>query len=47
MAKFTQEIEVSGHIIDSSILTIIFDKIMDLHGVLEKRKKISLMPDCP
>jgi lysine-ketoglutarate reductase/saccharopine dehydrogenase-like protein (TIGR00300 family) len=32
MAKFTQEIEVSGHIIDSSILTKIFDKIMDLHG---------------
>jgi len=32
MAKFTQEIEVSGHIIDSSILTKIFDKIMDLQG---------------
>lgn len=32
MAKFSQEIEVSGHLIDSSILTKIFDKIMDLHG---------------
>jgi len=32
MAKFSQEIEVSGHLIDSSILTKIFDRIMDLHG---------------
>lgn len=32
MAKYSQEIEVSGHLIDSSILTKIFDKIMDLHG---------------
>jgi lysine-ketoglutarate reductase/saccharopine dehydrogenase-like protein (TIGR00300 family) len=32
MAKFSQEIEVNGHLIDSSILTKIFDKIMDLHG---------------
>lgn len=32
MARFSQEIEVSGHLIDSSILTKIFDKIMDLHG---------------
>ena len=32
MAKFTQEIEVSGHLIDSLILTKIFDKIMDLQG---------------
>jgi len=32
MVKFSQEIEVNGHIIDSSILTKIFDKIMDLHG---------------
>ncbi len=32
MAKFSQEIEVSGHLIDSSILTKIFDEIMDLHG---------------
>lgn len=46
MDKFEQEIEVKGHLIDSSILTRIFDKIMDLKGdftVLEfsigKRKK--------
>ena len=32
MSKFSQEIEVEGHLIDSSILTKIFDKIMDLHG---------------
>ncbi len=32
MTKYTQEIEVDGHLIDSSILTKIFDKIMDLHG---------------
>ncbi len=32
MGKFSQEIEVGGHLIDSSILTKIFDKIMDLHG---------------
>jgi len=32
MSKFAQEIEVSGHLIDSSILTKIFDKIMDLQG---------------
>lgn len=46
MSKFSQEIEVSGHLIDSSILTKIFDKIMDLHGEFQveeinigKRKK--------
>ncbi len=32
MSKFSQEIEVQGHLIDSSILTKIFDKIMDLRG---------------
>ena len=32
MTKFSQEIEVSGHLIDSLILTKIFDKIMDLQG---------------
>lgn len=32
MSKFSQEIEVGGHLIDSSILTKIFDKIMDLKG---------------
>lgn len=46
MAKFEQEIEVKGHLIDSMILTRIFDHIMDLKGdfqVLEfsvgKKKK--------
>ena len=44
--KYEQEIEVKGHLIDSMILTRIFDKVMDLKGdfqVLEfivgKRKK--------
>jgi lysine-ketoglutarate reductase/saccharopine dehydrogenase-like protein (TIGR00300 family) len=32
MSKYSQEIEVSGHLIDSLILTKIFDKIMDLQG---------------
>ena len=35
MAKFSQEIEVSGHLIDSMILTKIFDKIMDYGGEFE------------
>lgn len=46
MEKFEQEIEVKGHLVDSSILTRIFDNIMDLKGdftVVEfsigKRKK--------
>ncbi len=46
MSKFSQEIQVSGHLIDSSILTKIFDKIMDLRGEFQveeinigKRKK--------
>jgi len=46
MNKFSHVIEVSGHLIDSLILTKIFDVIMDLKGefqVLEikigKRKK--------
>ncbi len=46
MSKFSREIEVSGHLIDSLILTKIFDVIMDLKGefqVLEikigKKKK--------
>jgi lysine-ketoglutarate reductase/saccharopine dehydrogenase-like protein (TIGR00300 family) len=33
--KFEQEIEVKGHLIDSMILTRIFDKIMDLKGDFE------------
>ena len=46
LARFEQEIEVKGHLIDSMILTRIFDHIMDLKGdfqVLEfsvgKKKK--------
>ena len=35
MNKFTSEIEVSGHLIDSLILTKIFDSIMDLGGKFE------------
>jgi hypothetical protein len=44
--KFEQEVDVSGHLIDSMILTRIFDSVMDLKGdfqVLEftvgKKKK--------
>ncbi|MDQ4073248.1 MAG: TIGR00300 family protein [Thermoproteota archaeon] len=32
MEKFEREIEVNGHLVDSSILTRIFDGIMDLKG---------------
>ena len=46
MSKFSQEIEARGHLIDSLILTKIFDKIMDLKGEFQvqeidigKRKK--------
>ena len=35
MSKLTSEIEVSGHLIDSLILTKIFDSIMDLGGKFE------------
>jgi len=35
MAKYAQVIEVRGHIIDSLILTKIFDKIMDVKGEFE------------
>ena len=35
MAKFHQEIEVKGHLIDSSILTKIFDRVMDVGGEFE------------
>ena len=35
MTKFTQEVQVQGHLIDSSILTKIFDKIMDVDGEFE------------
>lgn len=46
MSKFSREIEVRGHLIDSLILTKIFDEVMDLDGEFEildiqigKRKK--------
>lgn len=32
MYKFEKEIEVRGHLVDSSILTRIFDKVMDMKG---------------
>jgi lysine-ketoglutarate reductase/saccharopine dehydrogenase-like protein (TIGR00300 family) len=32
LEKLEQEVEVKGHLVDSSILTRIFDKIMDLKG---------------
>lgn len=35
MTEFSQEIEVTGHLIDSSILTRIFDKVMDAGGEFE------------
>ena len=35
MSNFSEEIEVQGHLIDSSILTKIFDNIMDLKGEFE------------
>ncbi|MEK6962683.1 MAG: TIGR00300 family protein [Thermoproteota archaeon] len=38
MSKFVQEVEVRGHLIDSLILTKIFDGIMDLGGEFEVLK---------
>jgi len=38
MSKFSREIEVRGHLIDSLILTKIFDGIMDLGGEFEVKK---------
>jgi len=35
MKQFSREIEVSGHIIDSLILSKIFDGVMDLDGEFE------------
>jgi len=35
MKKYSQEVEVSGHLIDSMILTKIFDKIMNRRGEFE------------
>ena len=38
MSKYSREIEVRGHLIDSLILTKIFDEIMDLDGEFEVKK---------
>jgi lysine-ketoglutarate reductase/saccharopine dehydrogenase-like protein (TIGR00300 family) len=38
MKQFSREIEVSGHIIDSLILSKIFDGVMDLGGEFEVKK---------
>ncbi len=38
MSKFSREIEVRGHLIDSLILTKIFDGVMDLGGEFEVKK---------
>ncbi|MEE2600889.1 MAG: TIGR00300 family protein, partial [Thermoproteota archaeon] len=35
MAKFSSEIELRGHLIDSLILTRVFDGIMDHGGLFE------------
>ena len=38
MNKYSKEIEVKGHLIDSMILTKIFDNVMDLDGKFEVTK---------
>ena len=38
MSKYSSEIEVRGHLIDSLILTKIFDGVMDLNGEFEVKK---------
>lgn len=38
MGKFSQEIQVSGHLIDSMILTRIFDVVMDLQGEFDVKE---------
>jgi len=38
MSKYSREIEVKGHLIDSLILTKIFDGVMDLGGEFEVKK---------
>jgi len=35
MKTYSQEVEVSGHLIDSMILTKVFDKIMNRGGEFE------------
>ena len=53
MKKFSAEIELHGHLIDSLILTKVFDGIMDHNGLFEvldiqigKRKKMKVMQNC-
>jgi len=48
----SQEIELAGHIIDSGIMTQLFDKVMDMGGNFEslfslsgKRRRIPVMSD--
>ena len=36
--QYTREIEVEGHLIDSMILTKIFDRVMDLKGDFEVKE---------
>ena len=36
--QYTREIEVKGHLIDSMILTKIFDRVMDLKGDFEVKE---------
>ena len=38
MNKYSKDVEVRGHLIDSMILTKIFDNIMDLDGKFEVTK---------
>ena len=38
MNKYSKIIEVKGHLIDSLVLTKIFDRVMDLEGKFEVMK---------
>ena len=38
MNKYSKIVEVKGHIIDSLVLTKIFDRVMDLKGKFEVMK---------
>jgi hypothetical protein len=49
----SQEIELAGHIIDSGIMTQLFDKVMDMGGNFEilvftigKKRQIPAMSAC-
>jgi len=53
MKKFSSEIELRGHLIDSLILTKVFDGIMDHGGSFEvldiqvgKKKRMKVMQNC-